>query len=549
MKGRIKPLKLSHKIIIGFVLIIGLILFNALYTSNSLESNLQRVSTISEEIDPSMDAIEQLKILVKDSRAYTTNWVYVKNNEVDKKSLQTILDEKYPGLNEKLEGYMARWESEEEKSLATKSLHLFDSLIAIERGIMSELGSDDDYEDLVKILNSEEAVETAVIPLSAEIVAELDKLLEMKKQVSDSYKAEMQAAFSNMQKILLFLGILAIAAAVLISLFLTRIISNPVNKLKQVIDKMRVGEVPEEVRIKSKDEIGQMGDAVNNLIGGIRNYAEFANQVGSGQLDGAFQPLGPNDILGQALLTMRNNLMKVAEDDSKRNWVIQGQAQFADILRNNNSEISELANHLLSNLVKYLKANQGAMYVIEQEEGDDPYLIMKACYAWGKKKFLNQRIGIGEGLVGQCALEQDVIYMTEVPEDYINIGSGLGTAPPRAVILLPLKLNDEVIGVLELASFNPLDDHEKEFLLKLSESIASTISSVKVNERTQKLLDASNMLTNELKAQEEEMRQNQEELMATQEEASRKLAETERELEDLRAKLAEHENASVERLN
>jgi PAS domain S-box-containing protein len=121
-----------------------------------------------------------------------------------------------------------------------------------------------------------------------------------------------------------------------------------------------------------------------------------------------------------------------------------------------------------------------------------------------------------------------VIYLTEVPQNYISIKSGLGGANPRSILIVPLVVNDKIEGVIELASFNLFQPFEIEFLQKLGESIASTIASVKINERTKHLLDESQMQSEQMRAQEEEMRQNMEEIAATQEEMQRKNAEMER---------------------
>ena len=137
---------------------------------------------------------------------------------------------------------------------------------------------------------------------------------------------------------------------------------------------------------------------------------------------------------------------------------------------------------------------------------------MKSCYAWDKKKFLNHKIYKGEGLAGQAWQEGDIVYLTEVPQNYIKITSGLGDANPTSVLIVPLKVNDQIFGVVEIASFNLFQDFEMEFVQKIAESIASTISSVKVNARTQLLLEESQEMTEQMRAQEEEMRQNMEEL-------------------------------------
>jgi GAF domain-containing protein len=134
---------------------------------------------------------------------------------------------------------------------------------------------------------------------------------------------------------------------------------------------------------------------------------------------------------------------------------------------------------------------------------------------------------LGEGLVGQCYLERDIIFMTNIPKEYINITSGLGEATPNCLLIVPLIVNDKINGVMELASFKKFQEHEVEFIKKLAENIASIIDNAKVSEQTKSLLVQSIQQSEMMRAQEEEMRQNMEELVATQEEIQRKQIESE----------------------
>ena len=135
---------------------------------------------------------------------------------------------------------------------------------------------------------------------------------------------------------------------------------------------------------------------------------------------------------------------------------------------------------------------------------------------------MSKEIRTGEGLVGRVAHEEKTIYLKEIPDNYVNITSGLGTSEPNTILLVPVKQEDKVNGVIELISFREFDKYQIEFVEKVGENIASFIASIKINEKTATLLADSQHKSEELAAQEEEMRQNMEELQATQEEAGRR---------------------------
>ena len=255
---------------------------------------------------------------------------------------------------------------------------------------------------------------------------------------------------------------------------------------------------------------------------------EFVQGLISGRQDISLDTGNRSDELTNSLVKLQEHLVNThkqdeqrRKEDEQRRWTAEGLAKFGDILRGNYNNIEELSYQIISNLVKYTNSNQGAVYILHNETGEEKYFEMTACYAYERRKYADKRIEFGEGLVGSCALEMEKIYMTDVPDDYLNITSGLGTANPRCLLLIPLNINETNHGVIEIASFYEQEQYKVEFIEKVAENVASTIATVKINIRTSQLLKESQEQARALAEQEEQMRQNMEELQATQEEAAR----------------------------
>lgn len=287
----------------------------------------------------------------------------------------------------------------------------------------------------------------------------------------------------------------------------------------------------------SADEIGELAQGINKLSEGLKQKADFARSIGTGRLSAEYKPSGEKDTLGHSLIEMRDSLKKVAEEDSRRQWVTEGLAKFSQTLRTQNG-LQALGNTVVADLVKYVHANQGGLFLVNEDDPGDLRLELLSCYAYNRKKYLEKTIRPGQGLVGQAYLEGEKIYLTDIPRNYLSITSGMGEANPTALLIVPLKVNEKIEGVLEIASFQPLAPHEISFVEKLSENIASALAGVKINARTARLLEESQLQSEAMRAQEEEMRQNMEEMQTTQEEMRRKHQAMEELLEEARRKEA-----------
>ncbi|MCK6617891.1 MAG: GAF domain-containing protein [Cyclobacteriaceae bacterium] len=530
-KGRFSfRFTIGNKILGGFMAVMALFIVNAaiiFMTGNQIDNV---VKTSSEIIRPSKDAINEFVLTVERYQKLVTSWVYLQTNEDNKKALIQLVKYEYPELKERIEKLKNTWEVDSQKVLVDSVFARFERIQrSAESQITSQLATFESYEDGITKLLAEDVLESQINPQLQTILTDLNNLAKAQTVITAQSEEELIVSTRNLRNITLILAGITILLGFGAAVLLMRSITRPVNFLKNVVVKLGRGELVEEKQTKfSNDEIGEMAQAMDNLVTGLKATTLFAGNIGKGNYATDFKPLSDHDVLGNALINMRDNLARVAEEDKKRNWATEGLAKFGEILRSNTNDLNKLADEIIMNLVKYLKGNQGAIYIVDDvEQGEEPTISMKSCYAWDKKKYLNHKIHKGEGLAGQAWQEGETIYLTEVPQNYIKITSGLGDANPTCILIVPLKINEQIFGIVEIASFTELQDFEVEFVEKIAESIASTISTVKVNARTQRLLEESQEMTEQMRAQEEEMRQNMEELQATQEEMQRNQSETE----------------------
>jgi PAS domain-containing protein/HAMP domain-containing protein len=513
---------IRQKILLGFFALIFIFGGYGIYNIYIINQNRLIINNIQEVVDPSFDAIKDFKLLVERSQRLTIGWIYSPQTNDEKAKLKAIQDIEYPRLKENLQSLMKKWQDTTKVAEIDKVFEEFEQFMQLQRKqVMEVILTNADQEE--KVIEMNVLVEDKITPQAKSIIEKLDKIEDYKRQEKDKAQSNLLASFNSLTAQIIGLIIIMIIIGIAIAFTLTNNIVQPINYINKVISQLAKGELPEDKKTKfRRDEIGQIASSVDNLINGLRATSRFAAAIGQGKYQESFTPLSENDVLGNALIEMRDNLAKVDAEDMKRNWTTEGLATFGDLLRNNADNIERLSDAIISELVKKLGANQGGLFIItKDDEESEEYLRLEACYAWDKKKYLEQKVYKGDGLTGQAWQEQATIYLTEVPDNYITITSGLGKANPRSILIVPLKVNDEVFGVVEIASLDELEPYKIEFVERVAESIASTISAVKRSAQTAKLLEESRLLTEQLKAQEEEMMQSMEELQATQEEMER----------------------------
>ncbi|WP_394847609.1 HAMP domain-containing protein [Pendulispora brunnea] len=260
-------------------------------------------------------------------------------------------------------------------------------------------------------------------------------------------------------------------------------------------------------------------DNVNQLAGKltaqVRAIADVAVAVTNGDLTRsiAVEAQGELLLLKDTVNQMIGNLRETTQKNQEQDWLKTNLAKFGGMMQGQKN-LEAVSRLIMSELTPLVSAHHGAFFIAQQEEGES-VLKLIASYAYKQRKSVSNRFSLGEGLVGQAALEKKSLLLTNVPHDYIVISSGLGEASPLNIIVLPVLFEGEVRAVLELASFRAFSQIHQIFLDQLSESIGVVLNMIVANMRTEELLLQSQGLTQELQSQSNELQSQQEELKKT----------------------------------
>lgn len=345
-----------------------------------------------------------------------------------------------------------------------------------------------DYKLFITNINDKEITNNkinALIEKDNALSSELDDLLNNKLYATEfNHSQEIKNTIITMNYVISFILVLFIAGGILLALLFTNYLIKPIEYLKYVIKKIRAGS---NVTIKrqSKDEIGDLSDAFSNLIEENRTHT----QTLSGQ-----------------------------------NWLKE---HVADILKEAQlqSSLENMCTIVINKLSELLKAGCGAFYILINDE-HEPYLKLLGSYSYVKRKKISNHFKLGESLVGQAAFEGKTIILTDVPDDYIHIASGLGESKPVNIIVLPLHLDKRILGVIELALFTEITPLQQTFLEQLIGNLAVVIEFIQSRTQTEIALKKVQEASEELQVQQEELRTTNEEL----EEKTKILQQNEEEL-------------------
>jgi len=284
------------------------------------------------------------------------------------------------------------------------------------------------------------------------------------------------------------------------------------------------------------DRINRVSTVMSDVAHGVSDLTTRLEPEGNDEIDAA----------ARSFNLMAQSLMEQTEREKNDNWVKTRIAGLTTELTGSKS-LEDLCRTFLSKAAPLLDACHAVFYVREQEEAErEPVLRLKASYAFKERKHLKNEFLLGESLIGQAALERSPIILTNVPPDYVTVRSGLGEAAPQMIYVCPVIFQDEVLAVVEFATFRELGGHQRAFLEEMTASLGIILDNEMGRIRLARLLEESQQLTEELQAQSEELKTQQEELKAINEELEMQTQALRRSEERLQQQQEELEQSNEE---
>jgi signal transduction histidine kinase len=305
---------IRNRIYSSFLILVSLFVINGLLSIYTLNKSKKLSDYISLVIDPSQQALSDFKSLVIESKMYSTNWVFLRSSTEDKQALEQLHDIKYPRVRVKLMALTVKLNDKRITDSLKNLFNGFDQILAEERRIMKALKEFKDYDDPVTKLGAEQIIEDEIIPRTAELMGQLEKVAAMERVIKDREYKSLETYAQRLRILIVALTVILFLAGIFLSLYLTRIIVHPIRRIIKMVKDLGRGKLSLVDLPKNKDEIGNMVRAVNELSNKLTEAAVFANETGKRNFAVEFSPLGNDDLLGKALLTMRDNL-KLSENE------------------------------------------------------------------------------------------------------------------------------------------------------------------------------------------------------------------------------------------
>jgi hypothetical protein len=528
--------------ILSLLLVIGVALF---YLLRQVRQRDELLKTIASDHQPSVSAIEKLRYHYEklNSLAFHRLIVQPGIDSIFKAEYNQLLTFDIQENINLLIVLSDSWTDADAEVLKSSYGLIRDSLISAWTELEDELL----YEGYSRPFNApvlnERTESSELFFIRSEIEQNLDYLRDKKATEIEVVQTQVDLNSKKLKGRVITLILIFTILLLTFALFTLHYLKRNLALLNSALNNLSQGRIPGKLPEPLESEFTLTFINLNQLSSYVRNLAELSGKILRKDFSSVLTPPEPGDELGNALLNLHNDLQHATQEEEKRRredeqrkWVSEGIAGINEILRKSGDRIEDLAYEIIRELVRYTGARVGGMFTIAEAKGKQ-YAELLSVYAYDRKKYLEKKINEGEGLIGRCMIEMETIHITEVPKGYLKVKSGLGENDPLCLLVVPLKIGNKLYGVIELAGFTDFEPYKISFLETIGESVATTLSKLKISLQTAQLLEHTRQQKEEMATQEEEMRMNMEELKATQELSMAREEQLKKEIENLTRRL------------
>lgn len=485
-------MKLKTKLYLGFGFLIGLFIvlqFFLMIMMNQLNQNMTYAVKNYEMLNLASTIQEGMNVYAMESRGLVAN-----PPEELKGKLEENRDQAFQNVNVAIESLQKLDISEQSQELIQKLETLSKTYNEMNREI-DALIKEGKKEEVTQLYwyNSREVRE--------EMNEVTNQLQIIKKQTVDKELNRSNETYHLATKIIFAYVIVGLLIGIGVTILILRSVTGNLNKVTSVMTKVafsRADKLPR-IKVTSKDEIGEISVAFNEMAQALEKHT-----------------------------MQEQELKKAAEEQS---WLKTKIAEIATMYPGI-GDLETLAHLFITKVTPMVGANYGVFY-IKQGKGDEESFQKLAAYAYNHHKIGSESFRLGEGIGGQCALENRMFLLNKVPENYIKISSGIGMASPSNVLIIPADFQGEVLAVIELASFESFSNLEQLLLKEVMSNLGINIKSIFRHMQVEKLLQESQALTEELQSQSEELQLQQEELRTVNEQLEEQYENSEQKTTEL----------------